>query len=616
VKPQIQVIIKKRIIGSKGLELSTLAFVVIGLLLLAIAAAAVFYFFYFLRDNDSDEQRTLCLQKALGVVSEAVVIVNKAGMIQHVNQVAENLLKYEKRSLLGRNFWNMYSLLDANTQRPVVGILDDLNRQASKEYLLVLPHQQELSVNLVTTPINFLSSDINESSFALVFRDISEEKILQSKLAYLETYDALTRLPNLKAIETHIKLALTDAKKHNARHVFCYISLDQFKYITDSVGHAAGDTMISQVAEELRDCIKSERDILARLGVDEFGILYREKEPTPALQMIEHVRKRIEKFKFRRDGEEHQVTASIGFVLLHSKSTGATQILSDADIASRVARQKGGNRVFIFRPDDEDVSQRKGNVKWVSRLKHAVESNMFRLFAQPIHPLAVDKFSAPFFHYETLIRLYDEEGNQIPPDEFLPAAEQHGMMMQIDKWVLNEALHQLQKITQKKPLPVFSINLSGQSINEPKFKDYVIAEIKKAGIRPQMICFEITETVAIGDLNLALRFITALKSLGCSFSLDDFGTGVSSYGYLKKLPVDYLKIDGSFVKDLVTDPVSQAMVRSINQVGHVMNLQVIAEYVENNQIIQMLNEIGVDYGQGYGISRPEPIEDAIRRHRL
>ncbi len=565
--------------------------------------------------SNSAEQFTLCMQKSLSVVRDAVVLVDDRGTIQFLNKNAEHLLNCKRRSVLGKNFWLLYPLLDNKTQRPIENILNGVTSPVSDDYLLTVSENQELSTNILISPINFLNDNNDKNSYALVIQDISEKKILESKLNYLDNYDALTRLPNRKSIEVTLKHALADVRKHSATHVFCYISLDKIKSVTDTAGHSAGDALIMQIADVLRPFIKTKRDVLARVSNDDFAILYREKEPGPTLELIKNIRKSIENFEFQWHGNKFKVTASIGFLLVHKKTcTSPSQVLSDADIASRIAREKGGNRAFIFHPNDEDVLARKGDIVWVGRIRDAIKNNMFRLFSQPIHPLAMDHGSVPFFHYETLIRLFDDEGNQIPPDDFLPSAEQHGMMMDIDKWVVTEAIRNLKRITQTEPLPIFSINLSGQSINEPQFLDFVVREIKSAGVNPHMICFEITESVAVNDMGLAMKFIKSLKDLGCSFSLDDFGTGVSSYGYLRDMPVDYLKIDGIFVKDLENDLVSQEMVRSINQVGHVMGLEIIAEYVENDEIIRILNEIGVDYGQGYGISRPIPIEDVVRTH--
>jgi diguanylate cyclase (GGDEF)-like protein/PAS domain S-box-containing protein len=553
------------------------------------------------------------MQKALSVVRDPVVLVDRRGMIQYLNKNAENLLKCEQRSVLGKVFWDLYPLLNSKTKHPVEDILKGIQSPVSEEFFLEVSKNQELSTSIQISPINFIDDSPEKLSYAFVIQDTSEKKILESRLKYLDRYDGASRLPNRKSIEITLKHALTDVRKHSATHVFCYISLDKIKNVTDTAGHAAGDALMTQLSDVLRPFAKSERDVLARVSNDDFAILYREKEPAPTLKLINQMLEVIEDFEFIWQGSKFRITASIGFLLVHKKTaTSATQVLSDTDIASRIAREKGGNRVFIYHPNDDAVQARKGNIEWVQRIRHAIQHNMFKLFSQPIHPLAVQ--SIPFFHYETLIRLFDEEGNQIPPDEFLPSAEQQGLMMEVDKWVVKEALKNLKKITQKTPLPMFSINLSGQSINEPQFLDFVLREIQSVGVNPHMICFEITESVAVNDMGLAMKFIKSLKSLGCSFSLDDFGTGVSSYGYLRELPVDFLKIDGIFVKDMETDLISQEMVRSINQVGHAMNLEVIAEYVENDEIINILNEIGVDYGQGYGISRPMPIEEVVATH--
>jgi EAL domain-containing protein (putative c-di-GMP-specific phosphodiesterase class I) len=253
---------------------------------------------------------------------------------------------------------------------------------------------------------------------------------------------------------------------------------------------------------------------------------------------------------------------------------------------------------------------------WLGRLKKAFEAGNFKLVAQPIHPLNAVEFQHAFHHYETLIRLYDENNQPVAPDEFIPAAEYYSMMPRLDRWVVHNLIQALTQITQKEPLPVFAVNLSGQSLDESDFLKFVLDEIQQANINPAMLCFEITERVAIHNLDLARKFIKTLKDLGCSFSLDDFGTGVSSFGYLKSLPVDYLKIDGSFIKDIINDVVAAEMVRSVNQVGHMMGIKVIAEYVENDQIIQLLREIGVDFGQGYGISKPIPMVDVVKQHRI
>ncbi|MCK5725622.1 MAG: EAL domain-containing protein [Thiotrichaceae bacterium] len=564
----------------------------------------------YFRFSGRKEAVILSMQKSLNVVRDAVILVDRSGIILFLNRNAEELLQCEQRSVLGKCFWSLYSIRDDKTHRPVTDLLNNIQSNVSGDYVLVAT-DHELLTNILISPINFLYKKSNDHSYALVINDISEKRMLESKVSFLENYDALTRLTNRHAMELTLKHALTDVKKHSATHVFCYISLDKLKNVTDAAGHSAGDALVKKVSIIIKDFITRKRNILSRVGYEDFAILFREEEPNVALTLTHKIRQAIEKFEFTWHEDKFNVTASVGFLLVHEKySTSPSQVISDADIASRIARDKGGNRINIFSATDEAVLARKSNLSWVGRIRSAIKDNKFELYAQPIHPLAVNEAKQPFYHYETLIRLF-EDGVQISPIEFLPSAEQQGLMLEIDQWVVKEALKHLANVKQTKPLPVFSINLSGQSVNEVSFLNTVLQIVKNSGVNPKMICFEITETVAANDIKLVMNFIKTLKAVGCSFSLDDFGTGISSYEYLRELPVDYLKIDGVFVKNLETDTISQEMIRSINQVGHVMGLKVIAEYVENDEIIRILQDIGVDYGQGYGISRPLPIITAV-----
>jgi len=596
-----------------SISLLPIAITIIVGLLLFIAAA--FYYLKKRQAEDAVEQSSLCLQKSLGIVSDAVTIVSASGMIQYVNKNAEDLLHCEQRSVLGKNFWSLYSLLDHRTKQPVDYLLDGLTKTFEQDFFLVLQDKQKILTHITIHPIDFSASISMKQSYALVIKDRSEQDSLALRFNYLENYDQVTALPNRRYIEIQLHHALADSRKHGAQHVFCYISLDKTKNISDMAGHSAVETLIVQIAKHLKTFKTTKHDVLARVSSEEFAILYRETEPSAVVKHISRLRQSISEFEFKWQDTQHPVSASIGFLLIHAKSASATAILSDADIASRIARAQGGNRVALFKPNDPAVLARKGNLVWVRRIKQALEQNRFCLFSQPIHPIAFNTNDMPFFHYETLIRLFDEKGDPIPPDNFLPAAEEQGMMLDIDKWVVHEAFRNLKLIKQISPLPVFSINLSGQSVNEAAFLDFILHEIKTMEVNPQMICFELTESVAVNSLETAMQFMQTLKDLGCRFSLDDFGTGVSSYAYLRQLPINYLKIDGIFIKDIVTDEISQEMVRSIKQIGHVMGLEIIAEYVENNEIVEVLNEIGIDYGQGYGISRPMPIDEVVATHQ-
>lgn len=554
------------------------------------------------------------LVSALADVTELALVVDARGMVDFLNPAAERVLKYKIRSARGKHHAEIFSLIDPLSREliPWLEKARQSDRSIVQRALLNATGLGELQVNYTAHPIHY--AEMDEPLYILLLRDQTELHAMQVRLDHIEMHDQQTMLLNRKSFELRLKVAIDQVRQHGVKHCFCLISMDQFKLVNDSMGHSAGDVLIERISRMLKDEIDSRRDILARLGGDEFGILFQEQEPSVVIRAAEQIRQRLENHEFVWNKMRQRVTASIAFVPFYKGLATPNRILSVADAACRVAKSKGGNRIHIYKPNDQEVLKQRGNMVWLGRLKKAFEAGNFKLVAQPIHPLSPTEFRRPFHHYEVLIRLYDENNQSVPPDEFIPAAEYYSMMPRLDRWVVKTLLHALRDITQQVPLPVFAVNLSGQSLDEPDFLQFVLDEIQAAGICPDMICFEITERVAIHNLDLAGTFIDTLKKLGCSFSLDDFGTGVSSFSYLKSLPVDYLKIDGSFIKDILTDEVAQAMVRSVNQVGHMMGVRVIAEYVETDRVIQLLREIGVDFGQGYGISRPIPINEAIANH--
>jgi diguanylate cyclase (GGDEF)-like protein len=554
------------------------------------------------------------LVSSLADVQEAAVLVDAKGVVDFINPAAEKMLKYKIRSARGKHYGELFNLIEPLTRNPVPW-LDKAKRNDRpllRHALMNATGLSEVQVTYTVQPIMFEGAE--QPYYMLVVRDQTELYAMQLRLDHVEMHDQHTMLLNRKSFELRLKVAIDQVRQHGVKHSFCLIAMDQFKLVNDTMGHGGGDVLIERISRMLKEEIDARRDILARLGGDEFGILFQEIEPAVAIRAAEQIRLRLEQYAFDWNKMRQKVTASIAFVPLYKGLKTPNRILSEADAACRVAKSKGGNRIHIYKPNDQEVLKQRGNMVWLGRLKKAFEAGNFRLVAQPIHDLRPAEFKKPFSHYEVLIRLYDENNQTVPPDEFIPAAEYYSMMPRLDRWVVRKLLQTLQEITQKVPRPIFAVNLSGQSLDEPDFLQFVLDEIQTAGISPAMLCFEITERVAIHNLELAQAFIETLKGLGCSFSLDDFGTGVSSFGYLKSLPVDYLKIDGSFIKDIANDDVAHAMVRSVNQVGHLMGVKVIAEYVESDRVIQILREIGVDYGQGYGISKPIPIEEAVQNH--
>jgi len=374
--------------------------------------------------------------------------------------------------------------------------------------------------------------------------------------------------------------------------------------------------LIMNMSEIIKEHINKSIDVVGRVSANEFAIVFRDSKLAESMKSIQSILKNVSEFEFMSRGKQYSITMSAGFMVIDVNTTSSTRAISEANKACNLAVSRGGNKVFAFSAEDTEIQKLEGSLEWVMILKKALKENRFQIHAQAIHPLKHGEYEKEFHHYELLIRLSDERGNPIFPAEFIAAAEYYSLMPSLDRWVIQNVFKQISILPIKDPLPVFAINLSGQSLNDPQFLNFVRKEIQVSGVNPEMLCFEITEQVAVEDLKSINTFISNLKALGCSFSLDDFGTGVSSFAYLKSLDVDYLKIDGSFVKHIVNDDVARTMVQSINQVGHTMNLKIIAEFVENEQIVKILRAMGVDYGQGYEISRPVPLAEVIHNHKI
>ncbi len=384
-----------------------------------------------------------------------------------------------------------------------------------------------------------------------------------------------------------------------------FLDLDQFKLVNDTCGHAAGDELLRHICALLQSGLR-EGDTLARLGGDEFGILLENCSPESSERIAEILRQTVQNLHFVWKGRPFVTTVSIGVVHVAQNPTTLESLLRAADMACYMAKEKGRNRVQLYHVDDSELSLRFGEMAWVQRLHMALEENRFCLYAQEIATLGHVETGGG--HVEILLRLHDEAGRMILPNSFIPAAERYGLMTSLDRWVVENVFKIIaQCIAQQHeaPMAMCAINLSGITIGDDDFLIFLRQQFVIHRIPPEMICFEITETSAISNLASAIKFINELKGLGCYFSLDDFCAGMSSFAYLKHLPVDFLKIDGSFVRDMLDDPINRAMVEVINHIGHVMGKRTIAEFVETPQIEQALLEIGVDYAQGYNIERPQ-----------
>lgn len=440
-----------------------------------------------------------------------------------------------------------------------------------------------------------------------VTTDISDRKALDQKLSYHASHDDLTGLINRYEFEQRVTRLLASVAGGQSEHAMCFLDLDQFKVINDTSGHAAGDELLRQLGRLLGEVVRK-RDTLARLGGDEFGVLMEHCSLEQANRVANDILEAIKDYQFLWGNKSFHIGASIGLVAITETSGNFTEVFKQADAACYLAKDLGRNRIHTYHPDDCELAVRHGEMQWVGRINEALEEDQFCLYAQPILSLEGEGHR----HYELLVRMIDEHQGTIPPGAFLPAAERYSLIGKIDAWVVNHACD----IFLKHPafidqVDFVTINLSGSSLNNKDFLGSILQILKKSGVSPQKICFEVTETVAVSNLDSAIKFIKKLKQIGCSFALDDFGSGISSFGYLKNLPVDYLKIDGMFVQDIIDDPIDRAMVKSINEIGQVMGKKTIAEFVENDEIKAMLQSIGVNYGQGYGLGKPVPLLDLV-----
>jgi len=452
-------------------------------------------------------------------------------------------------------------------------------------------------------------NDYSKANFANSDRNLLQVMARKAAKIIVANYDTLTGLINRNGYEYFLESALEQVQASDSEKSVLHINIDQLHIINDTVGHAAGDAVIRRVAATI-DSQKRDHDTLSRLGGDEFGVLLHDCSYSDAADFAERICRKIEASTIDLEGKSHKITVSIGVAMITPASESVAQVIGIAELACSVAKDQGQNRVETYRPDDIDMIRREEQMHLVADIQTALAENRFELYCQPIQPLAP---GVQTHHTEVLLRLLDENGEVFPPGNFIPAAERYHLMSSVDRWVVSNTLAMLSEFDEASLRSgVYAINLSGQSLNEKDFLDFVHTELENSSIPPECICFEITETAAVANLGKAIHFITSLRNIGCSFALDDFGSGISSFGYLKSLPVDYLKIDGSIVKDIVNDTTSAAMVAAINIVGHTMNLRTIAEFVENDAIKLHLQKIGVDYAQGYGIGKPFRFAERLR----
>jgi diguanylate cyclase (GGDEF)-like protein/PAS domain S-box-containing protein len=536
-------------------------------------------------------------------LDDGVLTVGPDGRIRFMNPAAEALTGWPMEDAEGRTLPEVLKLVREDNMEPITDVMD---RCLNDHRVVRLRDPAALSardgnlfaVELTATPLT--QTDGDAFGAVISFRDVTVTRRLTRRLAYQASHDLLTGLVNRREFEVRLRRALHSSQHRAVHHVLCFFDLDQFKVINDTCGHTGGDALLGQLGQLLREQVAA-TDTVGRLGGDEFAILIEDCDDFRGRQVAERVRRLVEEFSFEWQDHSYRLGVSIGVVPVDGTLDSVSELLSVADSACFAAKELGSNHIYQYTEGDTELAERRGQMRWVTRLNNALEQTRFRLFHQPI--VRLDGADAPAFS-EILLRMEDDDGQLIRPTQFIGAAERYKVMGRIDRWVVASALRWMSEGDLE---GWYSVNLSGQSLGDPKFLEAIIRDLGKHRGVCDRLCFEVTETAAIARLNLVADFIEELKQHGCRFALDDFGSGMSSFGYLKQLPIDFLKIDGTFVQNMARDPLDTQMVRSIHDIGHITGNLTIAEYVEDEASVVALREIGVDYAQGYHLGRPEPL---------
>ncbi len=547
-------------------------------------------------------------QVTLQSIGDAVITTDVRGNVGYFNPIAEQLTGWKVEEAQGLPLSTVFIIVNEVTRKPVENLIDKALLEErivglARHNILIARDGTEYAIEDSAAPIRDRQGQI--IGVVIVFHDVTEARSLTSQLSWEASHDALTGLINRRRFEQQLIEAIASVQDSDLQHALCYLDLDQFKVVNDTAGHIAGDELLRQITAVLQKRVRAS-DTLARLGGDEFGLLLAQCPLSQAAQIAEKLKDIVHQFRFIWNSQTFIIGVSIGVVAIDQTSPDLTHILGAADAACYAAKAKGRNCIHVYSLDDGELIRQRGERLVVSKISRALETDRFCLYFQKI----VSINSNPSVeHYEILLRMLDENGEIVAPNEFIPAAERYGLITEIDCWVIKTFLSNYHNLPKQQVLTggLYAINLSGASISNNQFMKFLIEQFLRYQVPPQRICFEITETAAIANFEQARYFMSELKKIGCRFALDDFGSGLSSFAYLMNLPVDYLKIDGTFVKNISDNLISQALVEGFNRIAHAMNLETIAEFVEDETILAKLREIGVDYAQGYGIARPVPL---------
>jgi diguanylate cyclase (GGDEF)-like protein/PAS domain S-box-containing protein len=560
------------------------------------------------RSSTGPEQERSRALATLQSINEGVITTDKRGRIDYMNESAERLTGTTSLQAVGHALEEIVSLVDESDRKSLAdpvrqslatGTRVNLGRKA---LLLSRGSGEEYSIELSVSPLRNPNQEVTGA--VIVLHDVSEQRGLARQMSYQASHDALTGLVNRREFERRLQEALDAARSGPATHILCYLDLDRFKVVNDSCGHVAGDNMLREVAGLLKDAVR-DSDTVARIGGDEFAMLLIGCPLEKARQIADDVCRAVTDYRFVWKDKIFNIDVSIGLVEIGRESGNAEEVMSAADSACYVAKQRGGH-VHVYSAHDEAVARHRGEIHWLQKLQGALKENRFELYSQPIVPVTAETIDGPAF--EVLVRLKDETGQDVSPSEFLRAAERYRLMTLVDRWVVQTTLAALGRgaLTVDKDRSI-AINISGQTLGDTQFLEFVVDCFDRSGVAPDQVCFEVTENSVITNIEHARRFIGVLHGMGCKFALDDFGRGLGSFSNLKNLTMDFLKIDGSFMRNLARDSVNQAMVAAMIKLARTLNFKVIAEQVEDEGALEAARKMGVDYVQGFIIARPQPL---------
>jgi diguanylate cyclase (GGDEF)-like protein/PAS domain S-box-containing protein len=566
-------------------------------------------------------ERALALKKELAEVTlqsigDGVITTDAEGRVEYLNPVAERYTEWITDEARGRPLQEIYRVIDERTAKTVDPLARTEPQAAADEgdaaMRLVSRSGRECPIRFSSAPIN--ASDGKRLGTIVVFHDISQIRAMAQQLIWQASHDALTGLVNRREFERRLAELIETARGKGREHALMFMDLDNFKSVNDTCGHGAGDELLRQLTAVMLTRMRGS-DTLARLGGDEFGALLESCPLDQGLRIAHAMRETVREFRFVWENKTFSVGVSIGLVPIDASSGGPGDVLAHADASCYEAKNKGRDRVQVYRPQDADRSGRHGELQLVSQINRAFEMGQFRLFRQRILPLSRSASEQPY--YEILVRMVDRGGELVPPTGFMPAAERYNLLTSIERWVISSLVEHLHREWQSGAIPhqpapdgsrgCYAVNLSGASINDKSFPEFLRNLLTRYELPHGLLCFEITETTAISNLNKAAELMHELKGMGYRFALDDFGTGMSSFAYLKYLPVDYLKIAGMFVKDMAEDAMDCAIVEAINRISHILGMQTVAESVETKEALERVKALQVDFAQGYYIAEPEEL---------